>query len=159
MPAAFALAFLTANVMPTDGQQEWGARGGDAHMKRLTPIITVEQIEPCLGFWIDRLGFEKTMEVPEGDRLGFALLQFGDIEVMYQTHSSVAADLPALATEMSETSSVLFVEVDDLDALKPKLDGVEIVVPERETFYGSREIWVRAPCATVVGLAEFGEQQ
>ena len=128
-------------------------------MKRLTPIITVEEIEPCLGFWIDRLGFEKTMEVPEGDRLGFAMLQSGEIEVMYQTHSSVAADLPALAAEMSEKSSILFVEVADLDVLKPKLDGVEIVVPERETFYGAREIWVRASCGTIVGLAEFGEQQ
>jgi uncharacterized glyoxalase superfamily protein PhnB len=128
-------------------------------MKRLTPIITVEEIEPCIGFWVDRLGFEKTMEVPEGDRLGFVAVQSGSIEVMYQTHSSVAGDLPALAAELSEKSSVLFLEVTDLDALKPELEGVEIVVPERTTFYGAREIWVRAPCGTVVGLAEFAQEQ
>jgi uncharacterized glyoxalase superfamily protein PhnB len=125
----------------------------------MTPIITVEEIEPCLGFWIETLGFEQTMEVPEGDRLGFAALQAGNFEVMYQTRTSVAADLPALAADLSERSSVLFLEVADLDAIKPKLEGVEIVVPERKTFYGSREIWVRAPCGTVVGLAELEEQQ
>ena len=39
-------------------------------MKKLTPVFVVERIEPCLGFWTDRLDFEKTVEVPEGDGLG-----------------------------------------------------------------------------------------
>jgi hypothetical protein len=34
-----------------------------------------------------------------------------------------------------------------LDDILPKLEGVEVVVPERKTFYGN-------PCGTVVGFAE-----
>ncbi len=47
--------------------------------------------------------------------------------------------------------------IDDLDAIKPTLEAGEVVVPERKTFYGSREILVRAPCGTIVNFAEFEE--
>ena len=36
-------------------------------MKKVTPVLYVEEIEPALPFWMDRLGFEKTAEVPHGD--------------------------------------------------------------------------------------------
>ena len=57
-------------------------------MKRLTPVLYVEEIEPVLDFW-KRLGFEVTAEVPEGDQLGFVILQSGPVELMYQTRTSV----------------------------------------------------------------------
>jgi len=30
-------------------------------MKKLTPVLFVEAIEPCLPFWTERLGFTKTV--------------------------------------------------------------------------------------------------
>ncbi|HZS56152.1 MAG TPA: hypothetical protein VFA65_17245, partial [Bryobacteraceae bacterium] len=42
-------------------------------------------------------------------------------------------------------SSTLFIEVDDFSDIRKRVDGVEIVVPERVTFYGMREIGVREP--------------
>jgi uncharacterized glyoxalase superfamily protein PhnB len=130
----------------------------DQIMKKLTPVIFVEEIEPCLEFWVDRLGFAKTMEVPEGDRLGFVAVQAGTVELMYQSRASVAGDIPALAAGPFHKSGVLFIEVTSLDALRPKLEGVELVFPERTTFYGSREIGVYAPCGTAVIFAEMPEQ-
>lgn len=128
-------------------------------MKKLTPVIFVEAVEPCLAFWVDRLGFERTMEVNHGDVLGFATVQLGPVEVMYQSRASIAADIPTLASGQFERSgSVLFIEVESLDAILPKLDGVEVVVPQRRTFYGARELFVRAPCGTVVGFAEMAQQ-
>jgi uncharacterized glyoxalase superfamily protein PhnB len=126
----------------------------DRPMKKLTPIIFVEAVEPCLGFWTDRLGFTKTMEVPHGDALGFAAVESGNVEVMYQSRASLEADVPALVEGPFARSGALFIEVESLDAILPQLEGAEVVVPERTTFYGAREIWVRAPCGTVVGLAE-----
>jgi hypothetical protein len=52
----------------------------------------VDAIEPLLPFWVDRLGFEKTVEVPDEGRLGFAILQQGSAEVMLQTHASAGKD-------------------------------------------------------------------
>ena len=124
-------------------------------MKKLTPVLYVEEIEPCLPFWVDRLGFEKTVEVPEGDRLGFVILKKGNVEVMYQTRESVGKDVPALAgTPMG--GALLFIEVDDLDAVERALRGVEVVFPRRTTFYGAREIGVREPGGNAVTFAQFG---
>jgi uncharacterized glyoxalase superfamily protein PhnB len=128
-------------------------------VKRLTPVIFVEEVEPCLDFWVDRLAFEKTMEVPEGDRLGFAAVRRGSVEVMYQSRASLANDVPVFAEGPFERSGVtLYVEVSDLNDVASRLAGVEVVVPERKTFYGAREIAVRAPCGTVVMFAEMEEQ-
>ena len=41
-------------------------------MKKVTPLITVDEIEPCLPFWTGKMGFEATATVPHGDALGFA---------------------------------------------------------------------------------------
>jgi uncharacterized glyoxalase superfamily protein PhnB len=122
-------------------------------MKKLTPVIVIEEIEPVLPFWTDRLGFQMVASVPEGERMGFVILAKDNIEVMYQTLASLRKDVPALATSISRTN--LFIEVEALDPILPTLDGCEVTVPLRNTFYGSREFGVRAPCGTCVTFAEF----
>jgi uncharacterized glyoxalase superfamily protein PhnB len=128
---------------------------GDESMKRLTPVLYVEEIEPVLPFWIDRLGFEKTAEVPEGDRLGFVILERDGIQIMYQTRASVAADVPELVGSPMG-GSFLFIEVEDADAIERALAGVPSVVPRRQTFYGADEILVREPAGNLVTFAQFG---
>jgi hypothetical protein len=82
---------------------------------KLTPIILVDTIEPCLDFWTE-LGFERTAEVPIDGALGFVSLQMGQVEIMYQSRASVIEGIPALAQGSLERSGVaLFVEVDDLE--------------------------------------------
>lgn len=129
-------------------------------MKKATPLITVERIEPCLPFWTDALGFEVTVSVPHEEHLGFAILVRGDVELMYQSRASVDADLgesgdtAGLGRELEGSTSTLFVEVVDLDEVIQALgSSADVVVPRRETFYGMDEIFVRAPCGTLVGFA------
>ncbi len=126
-------------------------------IKRLTPILYVEAIEPCLPFWLKGLGFEKTMEVPEGDHLGFAALQLSEHELMLQTRSSIRKDIPDLEEEVMRGPSVLFLEVESLDGLEEQLTALGAVVahPRRRTFYGADEIYVRSPGGHLVGLAAF----
>lgn len=124
--------------------------------KKLTPILYVEAIEPSLPFWTERLGFEVTAQVPEGDVLGFVILQKDGVEVMYQTRSSVANDVPALA-DTPMAGAFLFIEVDDIDAVQNALQGVEVAVPRRTTFYGADELFVREPGGNIVGFAEMAE--
>ncbi len=123
--------------------------------KKLTPILVVDAIEPCLAFWTDQLGFARTAEVPEGDRLGFVILAKDGVEVMYQTRSGIAADVPAVAETGAGTKNLLFLEVTDVAEVAKRLAGHEVAVPMRETFYGATEIFFRAPCGTVVGFAQF----
>jgi len=130
-------------------------------MKKATPLISVEAIEPCLPFWTEALGFEITVTVPHEDAIGFVMLAKAGVELMYQTRASIDADLgesggPAdLGAELAGSTSTLFIEVDSLDSVLEALEasGAEVVVPRRQTFYGMDEIFVRAPCGTLVGFA------
>lgn len=126
-------------------------------MQNATAVLYVEEIEPVLPFWMDRLGFTKVAEVPHGDRLGFVILQRGGVEVMYQTRDSVAADIPSLA-DTPLRGTLLFVQVDDLDEVARALEGIEPVVPRRTTFYGADELIVREPAGNVVTFAQFAAE-
>lgn len=125
-------------------------------MKKITPILLVDAIEPVLPFWTEALGFEVTTEVPEGDRLGFVILRKGAVELMYQTQESVRNDVAVLA-DAPQRGSFVFIEVDDLDAIDDALASAERVVPRRKTFYGADELIVREPAGNVVTFARFEE--
>lgn len=122
-------------------------------MKKLSPVIMVDAIEPCLPFW-ERLGFERTAEVPEGDRLGFVILAKDAVEVMYQTFESVEKDAPGLLARSRGHGAALFIEVSDVAAVERAMQGTEIVVPRRQTFYGMDEVGVREPGGHVVMFAQ-----
>lgn len=128
------------------------------HVKRITPVLYVQEVEPCVKFWVERLGFVKTAEVPDGGRLGFAILQKGNTEIMYQSFASAEKDDAAVAKETAGSRTFLYVEVDKLDDIIAAMRGVNVVVPLRTTFYGAKEIGVKDPAGHVVLFAEFGAQ-
>jgi len=128
-------------------------------MLQTTPVLVVERIEPVLDFWVDRLGFEKSQAVPHGDALGFVTLARDGVELMYQSRESLREDVPELAEEPAGPT-FLFVQVRDLDAVERSLEGMEPVIPRRQTFYGADELIVRDPSGHVVTFAEFpGEEE
>ena len=125
----------------------------EIEMKKLTPVLQVDSIEPVLSFWEDRLGFERTISVPGETGLGFVALQQGPVEIMYQTRASIGDDLPQLL-DMPMGGTLLFIEVDDIDAVELALEGSDIVSPRRTTFYGATEVAVREPGGNIVIFAE-----
>jgi len=127
-------------------------------VKRITPVLFVPEIEPCVAFWSERLGFEKTVEVPEGDRLGFVILRKGDVEIMYQSFTSAEKDAPVIAKEINQGRTFLYVDVEGLDDVIAAMKGVNVVVPPRTTFYGAKEIGVNDPAGHVIMFAETGAQ-
>ncbi|HET6149857.1 MAG TPA: VOC family protein [Polyangia bacterium] len=117
-------------------------------MKKLTPNLIVDRIEDSLPFWIERLQFEKLVEVPQQDQLGFVILQRGATELMLQSRASLREDVPDIAEGPKHT--VLYFEVADLAPIRKALEGWPRVMPERTTSYGAREIIVRDPAGNVV---------
>jgi uncharacterized glyoxalase superfamily protein PhnB len=122
-------------------------------LNKLSPVLLVDAIEPCLSFWVDRLGFTKIAEVPEGDRLGFVILQKDGVEVMYQSRESVRKDIPTLANVPAGGTN-LYIDVADVAAIEKAVKGLEVVVPRRKTFYGADEIGVREPGGNAVIFGE-----
>lgn len=124
-------------------------------LNKLSPVLVVDAIEPCLSFWVDRLGFTRIAEVPDGDRLGFVILQKDGIEVMYQSRASVRKDIPALA-DAPAGGTTLYIVVADVAAVERAVKGADIVVPRRKTFYGADEIGVREPGGNAVIFGQHG---
>jgi uncharacterized glyoxalase superfamily protein PhnB len=126
-------------------------------LKRLTPVLVVDSVEPCIQFWTERFGFTAENEVPgPGGKLVFASAQKDGIEMMYQTRASVIADQPGIAKELDGHSIVLFIAVEDLDAVERAVAGSPVVKPRHKTFYGSTELYVREPGGHTVGFAQMG---
>ena len=123
-------------------------------MRKLTPVLVVDEIEPCLPFWVDRLGFEKTVELPEGSRLGFVILKKDEVEVMYQSRASVEKDIAALVPEKGGHPIALFIEVSDVAAVERALRGFEVILPRRKTFYGMDEVGLKEPGGNSVIFAQ-----
>ena len=119
---------------------------------KITPVLIVEAIEMSLPFWVDRMGFEKTVEVPEGDRLGFVILAREGVELMFQTLESVGKDAPQFMPK-GANSVGLFIEVDDFADCLKRLKDYPVAMAERTTFYGMREIGVFEPGGHTVVFA------
>lgn len=124
-------------------------------VKRITPVLLVNEIEPEIPFWVERLGFNKTIEVPDGNKLGFVAFQKGAVEVMYQTYASVEKDSPAaMAAAARKGPTYLYIEVDNLDAVLAAMKDVNRVMPERTAFYGMREFAVQDPGGHFITFAQ-----
>jgi uncharacterized glyoxalase superfamily protein PhnB len=123
---------------------------------KITPVLFAQEIEPCLKFWEERLGFEKTIDVPEGNKLAFAILQKGSVELMYQTYASAEKDVPKISAQIRKGPSFLYVEVENLDEIVTAMKGAEVVIPIRTTFYGAKEIGIRDPAGHIITFAQVG---
>ena len=124
-------------------------------LKKLTPVLVVDRVEPCVSFWTERFGFAVTNQVPgPNGPLVFASVEAGAVEVMYQTRASVEAELTE-AVPSPGHGVALFIAVDDLGAVEAAVAGAPIVKPRHTTLYGSTEIYIREPGGFMVGFAEF----
>jgi hypothetical protein len=122
-------------------------------ISRITPVLVVEAVEPCAQFW-QQLGFTRSAEVPHGDTLGFVIMAGDGIELMYQSADSVQADDANIASKLHSGGTSLFVEVPNLEAAVKAVSGAPVIMAERKTFYGMREIGVLDPGGNVVLFAQ-----
>jgi uncharacterized glyoxalase superfamily protein PhnB len=148
--AVLALFFAFASLHAYQSQES-----KTMNVKRITPVLLVKEIEPIVPFWVDRLGFTKTIEVPDGNKLGFVTFQKGTTEVMYQTYASVEKDAPPLmSAEARKGPTYLYIEVDNFDAVRAAMKDVKIVMPVRTAFYGMKEFSVQDPGGHFITFAQ-----
>ena len=127
-----------------------------ATVKKIAPILFAQEIEPCLQFWTERMGFTKTVEVPEGDKLGFAIVERDGLELMYQSYASVEKDNPITVDAVKKGPTFLYIDVDDLNQALAAAGKAEIVMPVRSTFYGAKEFGIKDPAGHYIIFAQQG---
>lgn len=114
-------------------------------INKSTPVMHVKAVEPSLKFWTERFGFKPTIEVPEGDHIGFVAIENGNVELMYQTYGGMQANPPELAKAAEQGPTFIFMEVQDINAIASALHAAEIVKGIYETGYGAKEIVAKEP--------------
>jgi uncharacterized glyoxalase superfamily protein PhnB len=127
-------------------------------IQRITPVLFVREVEPCVAFWVDRLAFKKIAEVPDGNRLGFVILERDGLEIMYQSFASAEKDAPEAAREINGGRTFLYIEVDRLESIREATTTADVAIPLRETVYGAKEIGVKDPAGHVIVFAEMTAQ-
>ncbi|HEY3769125.1 MAG TPA: VOC family protein [Candidatus Angelobacter sp.] len=127
-----------------------------AEVKKITALLFAHEIEPCLEFWTERMGFQKTVEVPEGDKVAFAILEKNGMELMYQSFASVEKDNAAIAAAARKGPSFLYIEVADLNDALEASKGAELTMPVRTTFYNSKEFGIKDPAGHYFIFAQQG---
>src|SRR5689334_6852668 len=125
-------------------------KGGNMKVEKITAVLFAEEIEPCVNFWVERFGFTKEIEVPDGSKLAFAALKKGNTEVMYQSYKSADKDMPSISSVVRQGPTFLYIDVDNIDETIAALKGVEVIMPLRTTFYGAKEIGVKDPAGHFV---------
>ena len=124
-----------------------------------TPILHVKTVEPSLRFWTERFGFKTTIQVPEGDHIGFAAIENGPIELMYQTYEGMKGDEGNPLAEAAEQGpSFIFMEVPDIKVVAKVLDGAEVLQGVHETPYGAKEVVAKEPGGHFVIFSQLPKQ-
>src|SRR5205809_6544043 len=99
------------------------------------PII----ITPLVQIRLE-IGFKTTIHVPERDHIGFAAIDNGSVELMYQTYEGMQANpSDPLAKAAEQGPTFIFMEVPDINAIASALPESEVVKGIHETEYGAKE--------------------
>ena len=102
----------------------------------VTPMIHVPDVRATVD-WYRSIGFEVMTTYDDGgDGLSFAIVAWGDSEVMFNSDG--------LASTRDRREVDLYIRSNDVVALRHRLEGrVEIVEDLHDTFYGAREFIIR----------------
>ena len=65
------------------------------HFQKLTPNLLVASVERSLAFYVDTLGFERGLTVPEQSPYVFASVTGGPIEIFFNDAATAVKEYPA----------------------------------------------------------------
>jgi uncharacterized glyoxalase superfamily protein PhnB len=123
--------------------------------KKLTPNLLVANVERSLAFYVDTLGFSRSMTVPEQSPFVFAAVTSGSIEIFVNDAATAVKEYPAFVGKPIGATGTMFIEVEGVDAIHDRLKShVKIVMPIVTQFYGMREFAIEDPDGYVITFAE-----
>jgi uncharacterized glyoxalase superfamily protein PhnB len=127
---------------------------------KLTPNLLVGNVERSLSFYIDVLGFERGMTVPEQSPFVFASVTSGAVEIFFNDAAAAAKEYPAFGGKPIGATGTLFIELDaseTIDAFHDRIKSrVTVTMPLVTQFYGMREFAITDPDGYVITFAQRG---
>src|SRR5688572_30916007 len=100
---AIGVAFLAwTAILATRANEE-----NRTMINKSTPILHVKAVEPSVKFWNERFAFKTTIQVPEGNHVGFAAIDNGSVELMYQTYEGMKGRSEEHTSELQSQSNLV----------------------------------------------------
>jgi len=125
------------------------------HYTKLTPNLIVSNVERSLAFYVETLGFERGLTVPDQSPFVFASVTSGAVEIFLNDAATAIEEYPAFAGKPIGATGTLFVEMQGVDALHERIkSSVKVVMPLATKFYGMREFAIADPDGYVITFAE-----
>lgn len=125
------------------------------HFKKLTPNLVVSSVERSLAFYVETLGFERGMTVPDASPYVFASVTSGAVEIFFNDAAAAIKEYPAFGGRPIGATGTMFIEMEGVDALHDRLkSSVKIVMPLVTQFYGLREFAIEDPDGYTITFAE-----
>ena len=149
-----AAMLLATALNPTQQDlpvKETGEEVIEMKSRKLTPILLSDDVQGCVDFWSE-LGFTAAATIPGENGLGFAMLTDGTVEIMYQSFELARSQNASAIAGINR--SMIYLEVDSIEAVSRMAADYEVVVPLRTTDYGALEIYLRDPGGNVIGFAQ-----
>jgi uncharacterized glyoxalase superfamily protein PhnB len=106
-------------------------------MKKVVPMIHVPDVRATVD-WYQSIGFNVIATYDNGtpDGLSFAIVSFGDSEVMFNQCGETS--------DKRRREVDLYVYTDEVDEIYSRLkDRADVVEAPHDTFYGMREVIIR----------------
>src|SRR5215210_117091 len=105
-------------------------------LTKLTPNISVADVNATVEYYRDILGFALLASVPETGTFDWAMVGRDDIAIMFQTPGSIEGELPILKEGLTGNATVLYIDTDNVKGLYKELHKKANVVMEMTTkFY------------------------
>lgn len=123
-------------------------------VKRATAVLFVDRVEATRDFF-ERAGFAVSVEIPDGEAVGFAMLERDGVSLMVETRDNGHEPQALREITLKSRHSAVFVEVDDLEAVIALLAGAKVRVQRHQTFYNSDELTYEEPGGNLVTFAQF----
>jgi len=122
--------------------------------KALSPNILVADVEQSVAFYA-LLGFEKVTQMPEQGKPQWAMITADEVTIMLEDKKSAEGDLPFRYTNGQNAGVILYIDVEDVEEIRAKIDGKALIVKDiHSTFYGTNELIVADPDQFLLIFAE-----
>lgn len=126
-------------------------------LQSLTPNLMVENVNAAVDWYKDMLGFELVMSNPESGTFEWAMLQSGEVKLMFEARASLEGQHSALKEKPVGASGTFFIRLDDVKALYYRISSkVKIVSDLKKTSYGSEEFSITDNNGYILTFAQFG---
>lgn len=113
-------------------------------MQQLTPNLMVNNVNETVTFYQEILGFNLVMSVPEEGILNWAMVQHGDVHLMFQERENIIAEYPVLKDRSMGGGLTFYIKVRDVKGLYDKVKKqVNLVADFHRTFYGAEEFAIQ----------------